>query len=343
VGIDMDETLMTGYNIMDDEVIPDFLGTLSTKEIQFFCLTAGISSSWQGRRKRFNKVGLNEIFCNLELNGPFSRSWIEGSDNSKKYYWDFEYSIMYSTIETKYGHKETSKGEVFKSAIEDRIITKPDVMVFIDDLLGNVEDMRLACYQLGINCLGIHCNLPTSSHLKRSHLEQPMYLERLIAETEAGQSKIINCINWDHIINEVVYQHIRHHRDENILVGIDVDDTLIGNHGIIDSRAIPKFFKKLRKREIPFFCFTAAISCFWQKKRVDFKEAGLNNFLCNSVANVPFSRSWQKSLDDSKKYYWDFEYSTMYSTKAKMVSRFFEENPLELGLYQIGDLTKVSK
>ncbi|MDR1333811.1 MAG: DUF2608 domain-containing protein, partial [Holosporaceae bacterium] len=159
-------------------VIPEFLGVLSEKKIAYFCLTATLSCIWPEKREDLDIAGLDKLFCrNSVANTPFSRIWKRDLDDSKKYYWDFEYSTMYSVranpAESKVSEEnplarvnlyqvrdwiKTSKGKVFQSAVEDEIITKPDVMVFIDDRIDNVKDVRLACEQLRINYLGIVCN-----------------------------------------------------------------------------------------------------------------------------------------------------------------------------------------
>jgi hypothetical protein len=181
VGLDADNTLIEGSHMVDGETIPQFLTTLGGRGIPFFCLTAYNSSAWPWRRKGFNDSGLSNYFRNSESNRPFVRGWEKSRDNNKRYYWDLEYSTMYSNRMRANEHfseenpslpesgvrqpaelyqsdllLRTSKGEVFRSAIEDEVIAKPEVMVFVDDDLGSVYDVCLVCQRLGINCLGIN-------------------------------------------------------------------------------------------------------------------------------------------------------------------------------------------
>jgi hypothetical protein len=184
VAIDLDDTLV--YNASSDlisETIPEFFKMLKEKKIPFFGLTASCSLGWKKRRETFNTTKLNTFFCNQECGNIFQDDWNRDSDTNKAYYWDKEYSIMYSTrllthLMEKHNIFEdnlptpiprcvtsdwnkfviSSKGDVFTDAIGDGIINKPDTVIFIDDSGPNISEMNSACNELQIGYLGIRCN-----------------------------------------------------------------------------------------------------------------------------------------------------------------------------------------
>jgi hypothetical protein len=171
-------------------------------------------------------------------------------------------------------------------------------------------------------------SVPNDVHLEQSETDDEI-LDQLRYEETVGQSRIINCQSWDEI-KEKVSEHINCHEDKRILVGLDVDGTQINSSSvIIDDKMIPEFFTMLSEKSAMSFCLTAANSCLWPKRREEFDKTGLYSLLHNSDSepNIPFLRNWEKNLDDRKRYYWDCEYSTMYSTRMRASSRFSEENP----------------
>jgi hypothetical protein len=53
-------------------------------------------------------------------------------------------------------HSE-SKGYVFSELIKDGVIAKPDLFIFVDDRIRNLNDIEESCAQRGIPFVGLHC------------------------------------------------------------------------------------------------------------------------------------------------------------------------------------------
>jgi hypothetical protein len=54
------------------------------------------------------------------------------------------------------------KGFVFSQLIQDGFLSRPDVVVFVDDQLVNLESMQSHCDYLGISYVGLLCGAYTN-------------------------------------------------------------------------------------------------------------------------------------------------------------------------------------
>jgi hypothetical protein len=158
------------------------------------------------------------------------------------------------------------------------------------------------------------------------------HLQQLGKEKTTGESKMITCGSWSEI-KKKVYEHIDCHQGEQVIVGLDVDETLIDLGGLIDGKEVSEFLTTLKGRRVPFFALTAYYGYFWPLRRKHFDDAGLTDFFrkseseSESESDVPFLRVWEESRDDNKRYYWDSGYSTMYTNRMRPGKGFSEKNP----------------
>jgi hypothetical protein len=166
----------------------DFLGRLSGMNVPFFCLTAFFSICREIRNQQFMETRLAEFFDRQPV-FPFLREWNRESDDGKDYYFDKPHSIMYSIRAKTTPYSETDgngidlrayfdflcgrlgrrvtfqldsavesfpdKGSVIERAISDNVISRPNLLIFIDDCKKNLTDIRKACQRLGIDFLMI--------------------------------------------------------------------------------------------------------------------------------------------------------------------------------------------
>ncbi|MDR1236161.1 MAG: DUF2608 domain-containing protein [Holosporaceae bacterium] len=174
-----------------DPVLLRILEELKLCGISFFCMTAVPSIECAGRRKDFELAGVAPYFCDGST--VFDRDWVwlVGNDG-KKYFVDIWWNTVYTIRPTGYEYTESKplnfhdldtenegvmvayrdyrarisrdrkdlkqpKGSVFLKLIEDGFLSKPDVVVFIDDQLVNLESMQSHCYSVGISYAGLFC------------------------------------------------------------------------------------------------------------------------------------------------------------------------------------------
>jgi hypothetical protein len=176
-----------------DPVLFDVLEELTSRSVPFFCMTTIPSIEYIGRRKDFELAGIAPSFHRGST--VFSRKWRRSADSDKKYFVDTDWNTAYTFRPTGYEYSEEnplnfydldnavyncyirrifdenkeslpSKGFVFSKLIEDGLLFRPGIVVFVDDYLSNLESMQSYCDYLGIAYVGLLCRAYTDDQIE---------------------------------------------------------------------------------------------------------------------------------------------------------------------------------
>jgi hypothetical protein len=178
-------------NITDPALL-GVLERLKASGVPFLCMTSMASIEWATRRQDFELAGIAPFFTEVPL---FNRDWEpEGRDKAKRYFVDTGRNTVYTARPKGYEHTEEkplnfyalnpedyhamyrykiyqkrlrdeamgtylvqAKGSVFARLIEDGFIPQPGTVIFVDDTMTHLRDMRDCCRHNGISFLGLWC------------------------------------------------------------------------------------------------------------------------------------------------------------------------------------------
>ena len=144
--------IWTSYKTMiTDRLLPDILQKIQYKGIPIIALTAG----WNGVLANRKNYCDDRIKCLKNMKIDFSQSFPQLTN------------IIFSTLENCSKNPSFKEGILFGCRLpKDRVLdaflsllgSKPDTILFIDDLRENLDDVHKYCLKNEINFYGLHYN-----------------------------------------------------------------------------------------------------------------------------------------------------------------------------------------